>query len=189
MPVQCTCATCGKVVLLAPSIARRFRTCGRACPGRFVERVCVVCGKVFHKSPSELKGGRGHYCSVDCYHPPGDIWSRIERWTACSGVCHVWTGAVTGPGYPEITVDRKVLRVHRLVLERKLGRPIAPDMMACHQCEHLYPPGDISYRRCINPDHLEEGDKHRNAIEARRVGPHRRKPNAGHVAAVVAQPP
>lgn len=182
MPVQCTCATCGKIVLLAPSNAARFRTCGRRCPGRHVERTCVACGKVFTLPPSLTRNGGGKYCSLACWHPPGDAWTRIERQTNRSGVCHVWTGATTGVGYPEITIDRKVYRVHRLVLERKLGRPIAPGLMACHQCERLYPPGDTSYRRCINPDHLEEGDKRRNAAEQRR-----RDTGAGQVVAVVAE--
>lgn len=77
---------------------------------------------------------------------------------------------MTGPGYPEITLDGKMLRVHRMVLERKLGRPIAPGLLARHMCEHRYPPGDTSYRRCINPDHLEEGTKRENAADMMRAG-------------------
>ncbi len=30
-------------------------------------RVCPVCGKEFHVSPSRLRNGRGHFCSKACY--------------------------------------------------------------------------------------------------------------------------
>lgn len=163
--VECICRLCGRRYLRWPSEADRSRTCGRRCPGLTVARTCLRCGVSFRIKAAHFANGRGQYCSVACHHPPGDIWTRIERRTDRSGDCHLWTGAVTGPGYPEITFEQKSYRLHRLVLERKLGRPIAPGMMACHQCEHLYPPGDISYRRCINPDHLEEGDKRRNAAD------------------------
>ena len=174
MRVECTCAVCGRVFLLSASHAAKRRTCSIACrerhpdryrtpPGPRLERTCVRCGTAFYLPPSLTKGGRGRYCSLACYHPPGDEWARIERWTDRSGVCHVWTGAVTGPGYPEITIDGQMHRVHRLVLERKLGRPIAPGLVARHMCEGLYAAGDTSYRRCINPSHLEEGTRKQNA--------------------------
>jgi len=29
---------------------------------------CAVCGKVFHRSPSQAKAAKAQYCSPDCYH-------------------------------------------------------------------------------------------------------------------------
>jgi len=181
-----TCEVCGKGFRVSPSVRAKGkgRCCSTACwsrhpdkyrppPGPRIERACVACGKTFSVRPSSVESGRGRYCSLACWHPPGDIWRAVERRVDRSGVCHMWTGAVTGPGYPEMTFEQVVYRVHRLVLERKLGRPIAVGMMACHQCEHLYPPGDTSYRRCINPDHLAEGDKRTNAADNLRAGRHR----------------
>jgi hypothetical protein len=56
--------------------------------------------------------------------------------------------------YPEITIDGKQRRVNRLVLERKLGRPIKPGYFACHTCD---------YRPCVNPNHIYEGTRADNA--------------------------
>jgi hypothetical protein len=53
-----------------------------------------------------------------------------------------------GTTYPLVWLDGRQHRVHRLALERKLGRPIKPGFKALHECD--YPP-------CVNPDHLYEG--------------------------------
>jgi hypothetical protein len=48
------------------------------------------------------------------------------------------------------------IRIHRKMLEFKLGRPIGPKMQSCHTC-------DVPW--CINPDHLYEGDNRRNHLD------------------------
>jgi hypothetical protein len=45
-------------------------------------------------------------------------------------------------------------KVHRLILERKLGRPIRPGYHALHTCDHP---------SCVNPEHLYEGTDKDNA--------------------------
>lgn len=45
------------------------------------------------------------------------------------------------------------VKVSRLALEHKLGRPIKPGYLALHTCD--YPP-------CINPNHLYEGTRKEN---------------------------
>jgi hypothetical protein len=55
------------------------------------------------------------------------------------------------PKYPyQEKINGKAVYVSRIILERKLGRPIKPGSYACHTCD---------YKSCINPDHLYEGDR------------------------------
>jgi hypothetical protein len=44
--------------------------------------------------------------------------------------------------------------------------PISPGLCACHICDAFYPIGDITYRLCVNPDHIFLGTKKDNAIDA-----------------------
>jgi hypothetical protein len=50
--------------------------------------------------------------------------------------------------YRVVGIDGVCIRVHRLALERKLGRPIKPGYFALHTCDNP---------SCINPKHLYEG--------------------------------
>jgi hypothetical protein len=68
--------------------------------------------------------------------------------------CHNLPGRIPGR-YHHIEINRKPLRATRLVLERKLGRPIKPGYAALHTCGWL---------SCINPEHLYEGIQKRDAL-------------------------
>lgn len=58
--------------------------------------------------------------------------------------CIIWPHAVTGSGYPSVTVDGKSTALHSLSCESRHG--VRPEgMVACHDC---------GIRRCINPQHL-----------------------------------
>lgn len=72
--------------------------------------------------------------------------------------CHPYPKATPG-FYFIVNIDGQKKRVHRLALERKLGRPIRSGYQALHTCD---------YQSCINPDHLYEGtpaDNARDTIE------------------------
>lgn len=61
-------------------------------------------------------------------------------------------------GYPKVSgPGGTTLLVSRLLLERKLGRELAPKELACHTCDNP---------RCVNVDHLFLGTKRDNALDA-----------------------
>lgn len=58
---------------------------------------------------------------------------------------------------PKKRVGHRIIWMERIVLERKLGRPIAPGKLACHHCGN---------ELCIEPEHIYEGTYRSNAIDA-----------------------
>jgi hypothetical protein len=73
--------------------------------------------------------------------------------------CKLYPGATLGFHfriYPK-GLKGKAVRVHRLILERKLGRPIYPGYWAIHSCDEP---------SCVNPDHLREGTHSDNARDS-----------------------
>ena len=71
--------------------------------------------------------------------------------------CILWTARPGGGGYPHLSVNNKTKLVCRIVLEKKLGRPIADGMESCHSCHR---------KLCVFEDHLSEGT-HQSNIEDR----------------------
>lgn len=69
--------------------------------------------------------------------------------------CVLWVGAQTR-GYGVLRYEGRKQLVTRILLERKLGRPLRPRMQACHSCHR--PP-------CIHEDHLREGTAKDNAAD------------------------
>ncbi len=64
-------------------------------------------------------------------------------------------------GYPIKNIRGRKVRLHRQVLEQKLGRKILPGMCALHKC-HI--------RACINLDHLYEGSHRDNMDDMKSSG-------------------
>lgn len=70
--------------------------------------------------------------------------------------CLEWMRSRNGKGYGKVRRGGRAYYVHRLALEARLGRPIAPGMLACHTCDN--PP-------CFEPEHLYEGSAADNTAD------------------------
>jgi len=70
------------------------------------------------------------------------LWGRVH--IDEDGGCWEWTGAKRD-GYGALTIDGRMVRVHRWVYERLHG-PIPTGLQTDHLCRN---------RACINPAHLE----------------------------------
>lgn len=67
--------------------------------------------------------------------------------------CRNWPLGKTSAGYPQLKLGLHHAYGHRLALELKLGRRIAPGMRALHECDN---PG------CVEQSHLMEGTQKKN---------------------------
>jgi hypothetical protein len=67
--------------------------------------------------------------------------------------CVIFRGHIERNGYGKAGG----IWAHRAALAKKLGRPIAPGMDACHTCD---------VRACVNPEHLYEGTRTRNILDS-----------------------
>jgi hypothetical protein len=77
-----------------------------------------------------------------------DIYKVLDSIEPDENGCHHYPSRNTTGYYRHITVDGIYILVHRFALERKLGRPIKPELQALHTCDH---------KSCVNPEHLYEG--------------------------------
>ena len=72
--------------------------------------------------------------------------------------CWLWEGACNGNGYAVMSVDGKIVGVHRWLLEQTTG-PMRPDQHACHKCDTT---------NCVNPQHMFAGSAADNARDRER---------------------
>lgn len=81
--------------------------------------------------------------------PPIDVHQRIQTHiTKTDNGCLEWNGFKNGSGYGMVWLNGKHRRVHRIVLSKKLGRPLEDSEVTRHMCHNP---------ACCNPDHLEAG--------------------------------
>lgn len=122
-----------------------------------ITRFCIVCGLGTTKAASQFGPGRpGKYCSLRCRSldkqtKPEALWRRVVAPNEHD--CLLVTGYVRPMGYGYITVAGRDMGAHVYAYTLVHG-PVPPGLFVCHHCEGWYPPGDITYRACINPGHL-----------------------------------
>ena len=96
------------------------------------------------------------------------FWLKVDK----SGDCWLWTASVGYGGYGKFVPGRKLfVPAHRFSYQLHFG-PIPDGLLVCHDCDANYPVGDISYRRCVRPDHLFLGthkDNSQDAIQKNRL--------------------
>ncbi len=102
---------------------------------------------------------------------PDSEW--IDKTSSPHG-CHFWKGHINKDGYGIIAshnpekegiYKNEHLGVHVAVflLANDLEEMPAATSQACHKCSGNYKPGDMTYRRCVNPGHLYAGTRQQNS--------------------------
>lgn len=78
--------------------------------------------------------------------------------------CWLWMAALTSIGYGKLGFRGKTARAHRVAWILTNG-PIPDGKHVLHNCDVRYPIGDITYRRCGNPNHLRLGTNQENVSD------------------------
>lgn len=103
--------------------------------------------------------------------PPKDVYDRILTHIDKSGnECWKWTGHKNDAGYGLIWLEGKQSRVHRIVLSKKLGRPLETTEVCRHMCHTPI---------CCNPDHLEVGNVQDNVNDTVNANRHAKGEKSG----------
>lgn len=84
------------------------------------------------------------------------FWAKVE--VGDPDECWEWTASIGGPGYGQISVNRKPVTAHRMSFF--IAHGYWPSM-CCHRCAN---------KKCVNPDHLYDGDARSNAIDTVKDG-------------------
>jgi len=77
------------------------------------------------------------------------------------GECWLWTGTLSRTGYGQFYLRKKTRDIHRLMLERVLGRALGEGMHTLHSCRN---------KHCVRPEHLREGTQQENMEDRTRDG-------------------
>ena len=76
--------------------------------------------------------------------------------TIDSNQCWIWNGGRNSAGYGCVGKDGRMLLVHRISLEKKIGRELDIKEDARHICPNA------PNRKCYNPEHLQVGTHKQN---------------------------
>ena len=90
-----------------------------------------------------------------------DVYQRLDILQPDEFGCIEWPGLTPGHYY-QVSISRKGFYIHRIALERKLGRPIQLNHQAAHTCD---------YKSCVNPDHLYEATDKQNKHDIKQRQP------------------
>lgn len=133
-----------------------------------IKRKCRVCGKIFEKSPSVVKSGRGKYCSRECLHaktPEQRFWDFVDKngpkHPTLKTKCWLWSGYIfNGISYGRIWSKGRYIKAHRFSWELHNGQIPNEDgddrLLILHRCDNPL---------CVRPSHLHLGTQAQNVQE------------------------
>jgi len=131
-----------------------------------LSRICGWCGGGFLSCASDVRSGRGKFCSPDC----ANISRRKTRSIRLiednsipepNSGCWLWLAGITGAGYGAIRVDGRNELAHRLSYNLAYGHFPNNQPVIRHIC---------NLRCCVNPDHLIAGTQQDNCQDSVRSG-------------------
>src|SRR5262245_23505173 len=100
------------------------------------------------------------------------FWQKVD----ITPGCWLWLASLGNHGYGQLGthIDGKPTMVlaHRVSWEIHFGQ-IPNDLFVLHDCDQFYLPTDMTYRRCVNPQHLRLGTPLENMLDRSRKGRHR----------------
>ena len=127
-----------------------------------IEATCKTCGRTYVVKPYEI--GRTRYCSLNCRNI-GYATDRTAAQRRLHGGslspnangCRLWKTAGKS-GYGQIRVEGRQIGTHVLAYALATNTPLEElrggRVQIGHLCDRFYAPGDITYRRCVEPSHL-----------------------------------
>lgn len=101
-----------------------------------------ACGNEKIIAMASLRSGATKSCG--CMQKIGNVRQHILSKTIKNGDCIEWIGLKDKDGYGKIKINKKNLRVHRVIYEDKFGK-IKNNFLVCHTCDNP---------SCVNINHL-----------------------------------
>jgi len=125
-----------------------------------LQSTCLHCEALFPTEANRLASGRGKFCNRACKsayaraRTVDRFWIKVEK-SADQDGCWLYTGGIFDVGYGAFWVAAAGRNVGAHVFSWELHHgPIPDGLCVCHRCDERYPVDDVTYRRCVRPDHL-----------------------------------
>lgn len=188
MPVELTCARCGKLFTATQSQVRNGRRfCSFDCfnhhrkgdkhaqwKGGLQTVKCAYCGKELKRTAASLRRVKFSYCDLQCRSngvrlgiskrmptPAAErFWPKVD--VRSDAECWVWRAARDSDGYGHFHDGTKMTTAHRFAWSL-LNGDIPAGMSVMHSCDN--PP-------CCNPAHLSIGTNVENTRDREAKGRH-----------------
>lgn len=126
-PIEMTCLRCGKQFMTIPSLIKKGKGkwCSRECFITVKEYTCDYCGREFKRRPTNISPTSKHiFCSRECTN------KGLKRKVGPDNPN--WKGIIYSDTYPKIRINGSYKRMHRVVMEEHLGRPLSPEEHVHH---------------------------------------------------------